>query len=115
MIHKGRREKKRFKECAEIVRAANTRGEPRSCSTMQTALSTLSRDLRRPSGEIKKRVTRLYVRVCNKPQQTQRQEEGVARGGRGFNQLLEPHAEVKARRVGKRGDRAPVCHSLVTH
>jgi len=51
MRHKGRRENKRFKECAEIVRAANIAGEPRSCSTLRTGLSTLSRDLRRPLGE----------------------------------------------------------------
>jgi len=62
MRHKGRREKKRFKECAEIVRAANTRGEPRSCSTMQTGLSTMSRDLRRPLGELKKRVADTHIR-----------------------------------------------------
>ena len=51
MRHKVRRENKRFKECAEILRAVNIRGEPRSCSIMRTGLSTLSRDLRRPSGE----------------------------------------------------------------
>jgi len=51
MRHKGRRKNKRFKECAEIVRAANIRGEPRSCSIMRAGLSTSSRDLRRPLGE----------------------------------------------------------------
>ena len=56
MRHEGRRENKRFKESAEIERAANTRGEPRSCSTMRMGLSTLSRDLQRPLGERKKRV-----------------------------------------------------------
>jgi len=85
MKHKGTRGKKKFKECAEIVRAANTRCEPRSCSTMQAGLSTLSRALRRPLGERKKRVPYVDTHIClsvHQPQPTQRPEEGVA-GGQG--------------------------------